>query len=273
MNRHACPDRDTILLVDDDEIFREEFIECFPDYRFFEAAGGREALAILKKPNEVDLVIMDVRMPEMDGLSLLEKIRVISPEAACIIVTGYGSKETVLKALRGKADDYIEKPFNVEQTRTVIENVLTGRKERYDNGSAGPESRIEHVKRFLARNISKKMSLKTAAAAVALSPKYLSRFFRKYGGSGFNEYKLRLKMTEAQNLLANTGYSVDQISCRLGYKNTESFIRLFRKSFKRTPAAYRRLLRRRPATPDKSAGSSGPAKKRGPSRRRPRRKI
>lgn len=236
--------REKILLVDDDEIFREEFMECFADYRFFQAADGREALAILKRPNEIDLVIMDVRMPGMDGLALLEKIKELDPGVGAIITTGFGSKEVVLQALRGRADDYIEKPFDIEKTRSVIEGVLSARREGYHNDSADASGKIAHVKRFLIRNISRKVSLKSAAEAVCLSPKYLSRLFREHGGVGFSEYKLKLKVAEAKGLLKRTGYNMDQISDRLGYQNTESFIRQFKKLVKETPAAYRRKRRR-----------------------------
>ncbi|OGS50054.1 MAG: hypothetical protein A3J79_04580 [Elusimicrobia bacterium RIFOXYB2_FULL_62_6] len=239
------PCRETILLVDDDEIFREEFAECFSEYRFCQAADGKEALAVLKKPNEIDLVIMDVRMPGMDGLALLERIRETAPGAGTIVVTGFGSKEVVLRALRGRADDYVEKPFDVEKTRAVIEAVLDSRRGGYRNDAADAAGKIEHVKRFLVRNLSRKVSLKDAAAAVCLSPKYLSRLFRERDRAGFSGYRLKLKMGEAKRLLARTGYNMDQISGRLGYQNTESFIRQFKKLAALTPAEYRRRLRRR----------------------------
>ena len=237
------PRREKILLVDDDEIFREEFVECFSGYGFIQAADGNEALKILKKPNEIDLVIMDVRMPGIDGLSLLEKINEIASDVGTIIVTGYSSKEVVLRALRGKADDYMEKPFDLEKARVVIEKVLNAKNGGYRNDAADTAGKIEHVKRFLSRNSSRKVSLKDAAEAVCLSPKYLSRIFQEREGTGFNEYKLELKMTEAKNLLKETAYNVDQISEKLGYQNTESFIRQFKKTAGQTPSGYRKKIR------------------------------
>ncbi|HBA60245.1 MAG TPA: hypothetical protein DCZ92_05420 [Elusimicrobia bacterium] len=241
------PGREQILLVDDDAVFREEFVECFSGYRFTLAACAEEALAILKKPNEIDLVIMDVKMPGMDGLALLEKIKELAPGTSTIIETAYGSKEVLLKVLRGKADDYIEKPFDIEKTRGVIENVLNGRKGGYSNSTAGTEDKIAHVKLFLSRNASRKVSLKDAAAAVCLNPKYLSRLFQEHAGVGFNEYRLRLKLQEAKALLTGTGCNVDQVSDKLGYQNTGSFIRQFKKLSGLTPAGYRKKHRgRRP---------------------------
>lgn len=235
----AGPGGNCILLVDDDDVFREEFAECFSGYRFIQAANAAQALAALKKPNEIDLVIMDVKMPGMDGLCLLEKIKELSPDIGTIIITGYGSKEVVLKVLRGKADDYIEKPFDIEKTRRIIERVLDARKGGYSNGSATIADKIEHVKLFLTRNAGRKVSQKDAADAVCLSQKYLSRLFREQTGTSFNSYRLQLKLNEAKNLLTQTGYSVDQIAHRLGYQNAGSFIHQFKKLSGLTPAAYR----------------------------------
>lgn len=241
----SLPRQEKILLVDDDNIFREEFVECFGGYGFVQAANGQEALRILQKPNEIDLVITDVRMPGMDGLTLLEKINEVAPGTGAIVITGYSSKEVVLKALRGKADDFLEKPFDLEKARAVIEKVLNARKTGYRNDAADTAGKVEHVKLFLSRNSSRKVSLNDAAAAVCLSPKYLSRVFQEYAGTGFTEYKLALKMAEAKKMLEQASYNVDQISDKLGYQNTESFIRQFKKAVKKTPAAYRKQLRRK----------------------------
>ncbi len=99
-----------ILLVDDDDVLRNEFVECFGEFGIAEAANGQEALAYLKKPNEIDLAILDVRMSGMNGIELLERIKRVAPAVRVIIFTGYGSKDVAIEALRSKADDYIEKP-------------------------------------------------------------------------------------------------------------------------------------------------------------------
>ena len=118
-----CPGR--ILLVDDHAAFRSEFMACFEEYDIIEASNGEEALEILNKPNQIDLVILDVNMPGMNGIQVLEKIRSTTPDIGIIIQTGYGSKEVFLKAFREKVDDYLEKPLNIKVTREVIERELS----------------------------------------------------------------------------------------------------------------------------------------------------
>lgn len=231
-----------LLLVDDDKVFREEFAECFPGYRFLHAASGEEALAALRRPNEVALVISDVRMSGMDGLSLLERLKELYPALPVLLITGSGSKEVVLKALRARADDYIEKPFSVQKAGEAISRLLGARRETAP-GASDADDKIARLKRYLSANLSHNVSLRDAAGVVFLCPKYLSSFFHQHEGMGFSEYKLKLKVDAAKQLLAG-GCNVDQTAARLGYENTESFTRQFKKFAGCLPSAYRRRARR-----------------------------
>jgi two-component system, response regulator YesN len=99
------------------------------------------------------------------------------------------------------------------------------------------------VKKFIERNCYKKTTLADAANAVFLSPKYLSRVFKECAGCGFTDYRLGIKINKAKELLRTGGYNVDQVSEKLGYENTESFIRQFKKICKKTPAEFRKITR------------------------------
>lgn len=116
----------TLLLVDDDREFRAEFRDCFDDYAVMEAHNGEEALAILKKPNEIDLVILDVMMPGARGTLVLREIKKLAPSLGIVILTGHSSKDVAVEALKGRADEYLEKPFDPGAARAVIERLLAG---------------------------------------------------------------------------------------------------------------------------------------------------
>ncbi|MGE5279994.1 MAG: response regulator [Deltaproteobacteria bacterium] len=234
-----------ILVVDDDRALREEFAACFDDYGVAQAASGPQALEFLRRPHEIDVVVLDVNMPGMNGLYVLEKIKETDPALRVIIFTGYGSKDVAIDALRARADDYVEKVLDVAQIRQVVQKHLQARaRERYGSDAEG---KVRHVRDFLERNFHKKVTLEDAAAAVYLSPKYLSRLFKETVRRGFNEYKLALRMARAKELLLSSCDTVEQLSDRLGYQNPESFIRQFSKIVGRTPAAFRRHARKKPA--------------------------
>lgn len=229
-----------ILIVDDDADIRSELKEVLDGYEILEAAHGEEALRLLKKANDIGLVILDVMMPGISGLDVLSEMKRREPGLHIIILTGHSSKDIAIEALKSHADDYIEKPITVDKIKDAAEKML-GRIAGEDDGSlVGIKNKITKVKDFIERNCFKKTSLKDAAEAVYLSPKYLSRIFKEEVGTGFNEYKLNVKMEKAKGLLANSGYNVNQISEKLGYENTESFIRQFKKLARCTPVAYRK---------------------------------
>lgn len=230
----------TILLVDDDREFREEFRETFDDYKIIDAADGKTALEILKKPNEIDLILLDVKMPGMSGIDVLTETKRIAPDIGIIIMTGYSSESVAIDALKGHADEYVQKPLNRAKVEDVIKRVLKTRGTEPDMSALDIKGKIEHVKRFAERNFHKRVGLTDAAAAVGLSPKYLSRIFRQETGKGFSEYKSEIKIEKAKEWLATTGYNVNQISEKLGYQNVESFIRSFKKFVGQTPSEYRK---------------------------------
>ena len=230
---------DNLLLVDDDKEFRSEFRDCFGEYNITEASTAEEALALLKKPNKIDLVLMDVKMPGMGGLKALRLVKAAAPAAAVIIMTGFSSKEVVIEALRGEASNYIEKPFDVDKARAIIEAALAKNGGEEETALTDGKGKIEKVKNFVRRNCLKKVRLQDAADAVYISPKHLSRIFKTYAGIGFNQYYLKCKIEKAKEILAGTGYSVDHVSQKLGYANTESFIRQFKKMAGKTPASFR----------------------------------
>ncbi|MDD5583672.1 MAG: response regulator [Candidatus Omnitrophica bacterium] len=232
-----------ILIVDDDATFRSEFKEYFEEYGVSEAPSGEEALKILGKPNEIDLVILDVRMSGMSGIEVLSRIRKLIPNVRIIILTGYSSKDVAVEALRGQADDYIEKPLDIDATKKIIEKFMGTKRGQPNMDAIDMKEKIERVKNFLQRNALKKVSLNDAAQTVYLSPKYLSRVFKEYVGMGFHDYKSKLKIEEAKELLIKTGYNINQITEKLGYANPESFIRQFEKVIKLTPTGFRNKIK------------------------------
>jgi YesN/AraC family two-component response regulator len=234
-----------ILLVDDDRDFRSEFKDCFDEYEIIESASGEEALKILKKPNEIDLVVLDVKLPGLDGTEVLREIKKNNPGLGIIILTGFGSKDVVVEALRAGADDYLEKPFDVDAAKKIIENILEVKKSSADFGSGGIKGKLEHAKRFIQRNVHKHISLSDVASVIYLSPKYLSRIFKEKTGVRFNEYRLSIKIDEAIKLLTKTDYNISQIAERLAYENIESFIRQFKKRTGFTPSEYRMQNKRK----------------------------
>lgn len=113
----------TILVVDDEAIIRDLCSRALKDYQILQAENGEEALRILHD-RSVDLVLVDVMMPVMNGLELLQRIKEREPSQLVMIMTGYADKEIILRALKAHADDFIHKPINLLQLKTSIGQAL-----------------------------------------------------------------------------------------------------------------------------------------------------
>jgi two-component system response regulator HydG len=118
-----------ILIVDDEKVVRESFLHWFAKagHRVEAAASGFEALSILQR-TPIDLMFADIKMPGMDGISLLEKVRAEYPETIVIIITAYGSIESAIRAMKLGASDYLLKPFKPDQLSLVLEKAQQQKK-------------------------------------------------------------------------------------------------------------------------------------------------
>jgi nitrogen regulation protein NR(I) len=115
----------TILIIDDDDQLRKSFYKLLSEegYRAQSAASGEAGLELIKK-QPPDLVIVDVRLPGMNGLKTFEAIHAIEPKLPVIIMTAYGTTETAIEATKMGAFDYILKPFEIPAMLTVIKQAL-----------------------------------------------------------------------------------------------------------------------------------------------------
>jgi two-component system response regulator PilR (NtrC family) len=117
--------KDKILVADDEQSMRE-FLDIMlkkEGYRVSLASNGEEVVKLVEN-DLFDLVLLDIRMPKLDGISALKKIKANSPETTVIMITAYASADTAIRAMKEGAYDYITKPFKVEEIKLIIKNAL-----------------------------------------------------------------------------------------------------------------------------------------------------
>ena len=115
----------SILVADDDAVARELLVEVLTreGYRVRAAAGGAEAIAAAE--GEVfDLALIDLRMPDVDGLAVLARIRKLDPAPPVFILTAFAAMDTAIEAIRQGAYDYLSKPFRVDEIKLAVRRVL-----------------------------------------------------------------------------------------------------------------------------------------------------
>ncbi|MCS7314303.1 MAG: sigma-54 dependent transcriptional regulator [Bryobacterales bacterium] len=124
----------SILIVDDEQVVRDSLVHWFAEegYHVEAAASAAEALARLAA-GDLDLVIADIRMPGMDGLELLERIQSEQLDTAVIVMTGYASVESAVRALKHGAFDYVTKPFDPDDLSVVVRNAIEQQRLKREN--------------------------------------------------------------------------------------------------------------------------------------------
>jgi DNA-binding NtrC family response regulator len=117
--------RSRVLVVDDDPASRDLLrkVLATEGHQVVQAADGREALAELER-QAPDLVVSDIRMPDVDGVQLLERMREVAPDVPVILVTAFGDVEGAVQAIRRGAFDYLAKPYDVDGIRLLVRRAL-----------------------------------------------------------------------------------------------------------------------------------------------------
>ena len=114
-----------ILIVDDEQSYRQLLSLVFEGdgHSIRTASNGREALTLLQT-DPADIVISDVRMPDMDGIEMLSAVRETQPDLGVVLMTAFASVETAREAFKLGADDFIQKPFDVEELKLIVRKTL-----------------------------------------------------------------------------------------------------------------------------------------------------
>lgn len=249
----------TMLIVDDEPIISQGLRFTIPwdtyDVEIIgEAEDGREALDMLAQ-QQVDIVLTDVRMPEMDGIQLAKTIQEQMPRTRVIIISGYEEFEYAREALRYGVRDYLLKPVDIDQLlekvqqlkEEIIQEKETGSQETQNSWLAFLQKEkeekkgwvIEKAKEYILAHFQDDLKASEVANEMHITPNYFSMIFKKEMGKSFNEYLNDLRIEKAKYLLADTSDRVFEIAKEVGYKEYKYFVQVFRKKTGMTPTDFR----------------------------------
>ena len=250
-----------ILLIDDADLL-DRYVESFSDaYRVVTAQTGRVAIERVARRSDIDLAVIEYRLPDMSGIDVMKEIKDVAPSVLVIIVTAYGDEEVAVEAFRSGARDYLKKPFSISELSTKIDfylalrladqqrrkNILPG-SETLANPATPPAAvtpsqyhKIQQAVRFINDNYRTDICLASAAREAEMSPAHFSRMFRKVMGLSYQDYLNSRRITKAKNLLRTSAQSVTEIAGSLGFSDQTGFGRIFKKLTGHTPSAFRNL--------------------------------
>ncbi len=219
-----------ILVVDDEPNVREAIgLALGNSYVVHQAASGREACALLQK-QPVAAIILDAILGEEHGLDLIARFRDLS-QASILVLTGHGTEELAIRAIRAKADDYLKKPVSLPDLRSALARLV------HPGGLA--EDPVESARRLMIAHLDRAHTTESLARMVGLSGRQFHRRFTEAAGTTPRRYLTELRMEHAAHLLCATALGIEQIAHRVGYQDSPTFVKVFTRATGRTPTAYR----------------------------------
>lgn len=245
----------TVLVVEDDPRVRSFLRDALQGTsRVLEAEDGEAALAMLERhtPETVALALVDHVIPKRSGLDVLRETRRRWPWIPVVLMTGFGSEDLAIQALRAGARDYVKKPVGVSQLLELVDRMIhagaaPGSPSARADAPAPRAAETGHPNlaraiAFLREHFAEPLCLADVARAAALSKFHLCRLFRRETGVSFRDYLRALRIERAKVLLADRRASVTEIAYSVGFNDTSRFDKSFSRSVGMSPTRYRRLL-------------------------------
>ena len=270
-----------VLLVDDEQIERMALAKKIDRYYgdkvdIYHAVNGREAVAMCGEQKN-DIVIMDISMPEMNGVMAAKYIRKMDDECSIIFLSAYDDFEYARNAIKVRALDYLLKPCDMSDLLAVMDtalqkldkenafngnsisgkeqnketqidgsnynNVRENRPKRTDNvRNSDEQTTIKYLKEYVENNYIYDISMQEAAEEMGYSDAYFSKLFKQYFNQNFTAYLTEYRIKKAKELLSNTNHSIKDISRMVGYTDSNYFAKIFKRLVGEIPSKYRENL-------------------------------
>lgn len=243
-----------VLVVEDEELIRKGIVLSL-DWAALdcvvvaEASNGEEGLEAAER-YDPSLIITDLKMPRMDGLEMLRRLRERGSDAYVIILTAYDNFEYAQSALRLGAVDYLLKPFHDGDLERAVE-ALRRRLEPADSGEEGPSPPFPGLKKgdkskyvlqamdyIGAHYNDPSISVGSIAQHLGLSEGHLSHLFKKETDYTLLNYLTRYRVHKAMELLRDCRAKVYEVAEQVGYRDITYFSTTFKKLVGMSPSEY-----------------------------------
>ena len=254
--RGAASRNSKILLVDDDiEICRYLKSELSDWYRFVICNNGKEALKQLLS-GDFDLVVSDVVMPEMDGITLLRNIKGNAniSHVSVIMLTSKSEISDRLEGIKLGADAYLAKPFSLEELHLTIDNLIDNvrRLKGKFSGALKQDDKVEKIEvkgydeelmerimKVVNENLSDSdFNVEKMCDEVGVSRTQLHRKLKEMTGVPTSEFLRNIRLNEAARLIREHKINITQVSYMVGFANNSHFSTAFKKYFGMSPTEY-----------------------------------
>ena len=249
-----------LLIVDDEPIIRRgikslAILSEIGINKIFEAGNAEKCLEIIDK-EQIDIIMLDINMPNTDGLTLAKILKEKNKNFAIIMVTGYDYFEYMQTAIRLGVDDYLLKPVNKTDIEILLRRMIDKiEKIRLENRllelnvtseyiPSGDNSSFKTVREYMEEHLfDSDLSLGYMAETLGFNSSYLSGIIKQIYGIPFQEYVGLKRMEQAKILCLSTNMKNYEIAEEIGYEDVNYFTNRFKKTFGITPKQFRQGMK------------------------------
>ena len=240
----------SVLIIDDETHLLKSLAKLLEDeFHIHTAPSGKEGLVILSR-HPVSMVLLDLNMPLMNGVEVLEEIRKKGDNVKVVIMTGGRDYEMTRRCADLSVHGFIEKPFDPDELRKRINNILKtgGCKvlqallgDDFDKKVAALNPVLKKVFSYIGASFPKGLSREEIAVHLDISPAYLSRLFRDECGIQLKDFINRCKIEKSLEFLKNNpSLLVKDVAESVGITDPNYFCRLFKKQTGITPTNFKK---------------------------------
>lgn len=192
--------------------------------------------------HSVDVVFTDIKMPKMDGLELISKVKLEMKKENIyfVIISAFDSYEYMRRAINLGVVDYLKKPINRKETDALLEKIhdlvsnnKNGEKQVIDNKD------FQELIYYIKTHYMEKLTLNELSKKYYFNSNYLCLLFKKHLNTSFSNYIFEIRMEKAKELLLDNRYSVSDVAQMVGYSEYSYFNRSFKKYFGTAPSAFK----------------------------------
>lgn len=246
----------TVMLVDDEYWTLQGLERLFdwPRHGYSVTGAYDDSVSAFKDIREKapDLVLTDIRMPEMSGIELIRRAREAGIRSVFVVISGYSDFEYARGALKYGAFEYLLKPVSYEDAEALLVR-LDGHFAKQDAGtdetavSGEPETGNEQFNallQYVRTHYAEHLQLKELAKQFYLNPTYCSELFNKKLGISFSRYLNQLRIDQCCLLLRTSAKSAEEIALQAGFADSTHFHKMFKSITGETPGQYRKKRER-----------------------------
>ncbi|WP_158735623.1 response regulator [Alteribacillus sp. YIM 98480] len=235
-----------LLIAEDEPLEREVIMEMVKRHnpgikQCIEANNGASAVEIVSNES-IDIVLMDIKMPILDGISAAKIMKQNTPQLKILFLTAYNDFDYALNTIKIGAEDFLLKPVRPEEFIEAIKKVIESMDETVTDMKDSVESNsvVEMITNYINVKLDHKITLEQVARYVHLHPQYVSRLFKQQTGMTITEFITVKRIEKSKEYLRNSQKAITEISQSCGFTDANYFTRVFRKMEGMPPKQFRK---------------------------------